>query len=107
MAYDKKLAARIRAILDDRVDVREQPMFGGLTFMVAGRMCCGVAGNELILRLDPEHERAALARPHTRRTDFTGRPMRSFVTVSPDGLRGRALRRWIDEAVTHAESANT
>lgn len=104
MAYDEKLAARIRSVLADRLDVCEQPMFGGLTFMVAGRMCCGVAGDELIVRLDPER---ALARPHARRTDFTGRPMRGFVTVNPDGLRGRALRRWVDEAVTHADSAST
>ena len=67
MAYDEKLAARIRAILADRADVREQMMFGGLTFMVSGRMCCGVKGDELIVRLDPDHEDNALTRPHARR----------------------------------------
>jgi hypothetical protein len=51
-----------------RIDVRDQPMFGGLTFMVAGRTRRGVAGDELIVRLLPEQERAALARPHTNQT---------------------------------------
>ncbi len=104
MAYDKKLAARIRAILDDRVDVREQPMFGGLTFMVAGRMCCGVARDELIVRLDPDREADALAEPHARPMDFTGRPMRGFVTVQPEGLKGAHLNQWVREAVERVES---
>jgi TfoX/Sxy family transcriptional regulator of competence genes len=104
MAYDEKLAARIRALLADRTDVREQKMFGGLTFMVDGYMCCGVHGDELIIRLDPAAEDRALARPHTRPMDLTRRPMHGFVSVRPAGLRGRALGRWVDEAVAHAES---
>jgi len=104
MTYDEELVSRVRAILADRTDVHEQKMFGGLTFMVAGRMCCGVRGEDLIVRLRPDDEDGALARPHARRTDFTRRPMRGFVTVSPDGVRGRALRRWVEEAVAHAQS---
>ena len=104
MAYDEKLAARIRAILADHADVREQKMFGGLTFMVGGHMCCGVNGDELIVRLDPDQENDALARPHARPMDFTGRPMRGFVTVQPEGLKGAQLNRWVREAVAQAES---
>jgi TfoX/Sxy family transcriptional regulator of competence genes len=63
VAYDEKLAARVRTLLTDRTDVSERKMFGGLTFMVAGHMCCGVNGDELIIRLDPDHEDAALAGP--------------------------------------------
>ena len=54
MAYDEKLANRVRTLLADRPDVTERHMFGGLTFMVAGHMCCGVNGDELILRLGPD-----------------------------------------------------
>ena len=104
MAYDEKLAARVRAILGDRDDVREQKMFGGLTFMVGGHMCCGVNGDELIVRLDPDQENDALARPHARPMDFTGRPMRGFVTVQPEGLKGAQLNQWVQEAVAQAES---
>jgi hypothetical protein len=56
-------------------------------------MCCGVNGDELIVRLDPDREQEALARPHSRPMDFTGRPMRGFITVQPDGLEGYTLNR--------------
>jgi TfoX/Sxy family transcriptional regulator of competence genes len=104
MAYSERLANRVRVLLSDRDDVDEQRMFGGLSFMVGGHMCAGVHGNELIVRLDPDDEDAALARPHTRPMDFTARPMRGFVTVAPDGLKGQALRRWVDRPVAHAET---
>jgi TfoX/Sxy family transcriptional regulator of competence genes len=104
VAYDERLAARVRALLAERTDVGERKMFGGLTFMVGGNMCCGVNGDELIVRLDPDHEEEALARPHARPMDFTGRPMRGFITVQPDGIEGDALNRWVREAVARAES---
>jgi hypothetical protein len=104
MAYDPKLAARIRALLSHRDDVSEWAMFGGLTFMVGGHMCCGVDKDELIVRLDPAEEDAALARPHARSMDLTGRPMRGFVAVRPQGLRGPALKRWVGRAVANAEA---
>ena len=104
MAYSEQLADRVRALLSDRDDVAERPMFGGLTFMVAGHMCCGVNGDELIVRLHPDDEDAALARPHARPMDFTARPMRGFVTVAADGLKGGALRRWVALAVEHSET---
>jgi hypothetical protein len=53
MAYDENLAAHVRALLCDRDDVEERPMFGGLTFMVGGRVCCGVNTDELVVRLAP------------------------------------------------------
>ena len=104
MAYSEQLASRVRALLSDRDDVVERPMFGGLTFMVAEHMCCGVHGDELIVRLHRDDEDAALARPHTRPMDFTARPMRGFLTVAPDGLKVQALRRWVGLAVAQAEA---
>jgi TfoX/Sxy family transcriptional regulator of competence genes len=104
VAYDEKLAARVRALLADRTDVDERKMFGGLTFMVAGHMCCGVNGDELIVRLEPDHEDNALAESYARPMDFTGRPMRGFVTVQPEGLKGAQLNRWVQDAVARAES---
>ena len=83
MGYDEQLAARVRALLSDRADVSERKMFGGLTFMVGGNMCCGVNKDELIVRLDPEREDEALSRPHARAMDFTGRRMPGFITVQP------------------------
>lgn len=104
MAYDEALADRVRALLAGRTDVGERKMFGGLTFLVGGNMCCGVNGDELIVRLDPEREDEALARPHARPMDFTGRPMRGFVTVRPEGLDGGRLEQWVEDAVARAAS---
>jgi TfoX N-terminal domain len=104
VTYDEKLAARVRAVLSERSDVREQKMFGGLTFMVAEHMCCGINGDELIVRLDPDREQDALARPHARTMDLTGTPMRGFITIRPAGLKGGALKLWVREAVARAES---
>jgi TfoX/Sxy family transcriptional regulator of competence genes len=104
VAYDERLAARVRGLLADRSDVSERKMFGGLTFMVGGNMRCGVNGDELIVRLDPGREDDALASPHARPMDFTGRRMRGFITVHPGGLAGSHLDRWVHEAVARAET---
>jgi hypothetical protein len=104
VAYSEQLAERVRAVLAARADVEERLMFGGLTFMVRGHMCCGVHGEELIVRVHPDDEPAVLGRPHARPMDFTTRRMRGFVSVAPDGVHGDALRGWIAAALDHAET---
>jgi hypothetical protein len=104
MAYSEELADRVRALLKDRDDVAERPMFGGLTFMVGGHMCCGVHGDELIVRLHRDDEATALSRPHARAMDFTTRPMPGFVTVAAEGVPGGALPSWVALALAHAET---
>jgi TfoX/Sxy family transcriptional regulator of competence genes len=102
MAYDEHLAARVRALLSDRADVSERKMFGGLTFLVAGHMCCGIVGETLMLRLNEDLANQALEKPHVRPMDFTGRPMKNMVYIDPPGQKGRALRTWVETAATHA-----
>ena len=103
MAYDQGLADRIREALHDRDDIEERKMFGGITFMVAGRMACGVVHDDLMVRVGPDGHEAALAEPHTRPMDFTGRPMRGMVYVEPAGTRSDTdLARWVDRAVNVA-----
>jgi hypothetical protein len=77
MAFDENLAARIRAHLGQRTGVTERKMFGGIIFMLQGNMCCGVHRRALIVRLGPEEASGALAEPHTRVFDLTGRPMKA------------------------------
>jgi len=96
MAYDDDVAARVRGALGHRRDVQERKMFGGLAFLAGGHMCCGVLGNRLMARVGPGQYAAALARPHVRPMDFTGRPLTGFVYVDPPGFRTRPqLDRWI------------
>src|SRR5438552_19054443 len=104
MAYDEQLAARVRACLEDRPDVVEKKMFGGLCFMVRGSMACGVLKDDLIVKVGKQGHEAALARPHTRVMDFTGRPMIGMVYVAPEGSRGAQLGKWVAIACAQAEA---
>ena len=104
MAYDGKLADRVRDVLETEDGVTERKMFGGLAFMVRGHMACGIVGNDLMLRLGAESAEKALERPHVRPMDFTGKPMSGMVYVGPDGLQGAALRRWVAKSVALVET---
>ena len=99
MSFDPKLAVRVKQALKGAREVREQPMFGGLCFMVGGHMCCGVERDRLVVRVGPEQYQQALALPHARPMDFTGRPLKGFVYVSAAGCRtDAALRAWVSRA---------
>jgi TfoX/Sxy family transcriptional regulator of competence genes len=96
MSYDETLAARVRAVLADRRDVVEKKMFGGLCFMVNGKMCCGLTSTAFMVRVGPDEYERALARPHARPMDFTGKPLTGMVYVAPEGLRTQAsLCSWV------------
>jgi TfoX N-terminal domain len=76
-------------------------MFGGVCFTVGGNMCCGVTGSDLMVRVGPDQHPAALARPHARPMDFTGRPLRGFVFVGPKGTaRLSQVAAWIELVLT-------
>ena len=97
MAYSEEVASRIREILSEDGEVDERKMFGGIAFMVGGHMCCGVIGDELMLRLGPDAAEKAMDEPHVRPMDFTGRPMKGYVYVAEQGFRTEAeLRRWLE-----------
>ncbi len=103
MAYDEGLAQRIRDALDDRSDVSEKKMFGGLAFLVGGNMCVGVVGDELMVRVGPDAYGEAVCQPHARAMDFTGRPMKGFVYVGSPGFESDPdLHRWVARGVEFA-----
>ena len=100
MAYDEGVAQRVRETLQDRQDVHEMKMFGGIAFMVRGNMCVGVLGEDLMARVGKEKYDDLLARPFARPMDFTGRPMKGFLLIGPEGIEADAdLETWIDEAL--------
>jgi hypothetical protein len=76
MAYDEKLAGRVRSVLKGRRGVSEKKMFGGLCFLVRGNMACGIVDDELMVRVGPDAYEDALARTHCHEMDFTGRGLR-------------------------------
>jgi hypothetical protein len=96
MPFDEILAGRVRRALAGQQALEEKRMFGGLAFLVSGHMCCGVAGQDLMVRVGPELYERALKRPHARPMDFTGRPLRGFVYVGQEGCRTAAqLQGWV------------
>jgi hypothetical protein len=105
MAYDEALAVRIRDALALEPDLTERKMFSGLAFMLRGNMCCGVVGDELMVRVGPaEHDRA-VGLSHARPMDFTGRPMKGMVYVRRAGVAAEAdLRGWVARGAAYARA---
>lgn len=102
MAYDQGLAERLRALLDGRRGVTEKAMFGGVAFLLDGKMFVGIVKDELMVRVGAEAHDEAQARPHARTMDFTGRPMRGYVFVAPEGFsEDHVLARWVEQAHAH------
>lgn len=99
MGFDQGLARRGRGHLDGVGGLTEKQMFGGLSFLIGGNLCVGVLGEELV-RVGPAATEAALGRPGSRLFDFSGRPMKGWITVDPSGLEtDDAVAAWVDEAL--------
>lgn len=102
MAYNLKLAERIRSQLDGIPSV-EKKMFGGVGFLLNGNMACGVNKDDLIVRVDPDKHPALLKKPHVRPFDMTGRPMKGWLVIEADGIKtAKQLSTWINEGVKYA-----
>ena len=104
MTYNAEIADRVVKVLEGRESLTERKMFGGITFMLNGNMCCGVTNDDLMVRVGAGGLEDALDQPHARPMDFTGRPMKGFVFVDAGAVGDRVLRRWIQRGVTFAES---
>jgi TfoX/Sxy family transcriptional regulator of competence genes len=105
MAFDERLAERIRAVLDARSDVDERRMFGGICFLVAGKMACGVMGDELLVRVEPADAAALESEPGARRADMAGRPMKGWLLVAPEATADDGdLERWVRRGEARASA---
>ncbi len=105
MAYSEELAERIRDVIGGRSGVSERKMFGGVAWMVDGNMACGVIGEDLMVRLDRDEAERVLVEDHVGPMEFTGRPMRGFVTVDAAGISDASeLTRWVDTGADFAAS---
>jgi hypothetical protein len=103
MAFDLELAERVRRQLGQRPGLTEKKMFGGLSFLLNGNMCCGVYKQELLVRLDPGQTEQALSQPHTRIFDISSRPMKGWILVRQEGLALPAdLAGWVQAGLDYA-----
>jgi hypothetical protein len=97
MAFDEKLATRVREGLGGKKGVTEKRMFGGIAFLLNGKMFCGVRKDELMVRVGPENNNKAVSQKHVRVMSRGGKPIVGFVFVASVGLKSKKnLVKWLD-----------
>ena len=89
MAYNEKLANRIRERLQHLENIEEKEMMGGLTFMLNDKMCIGVIKDEMMCRIDPDMHEREVEKPGCRTMDFTKRPMKGYVLIDDTGMKNQ------------------
>ena len=105
MAYDENLAERIRKLLADQPGCTEKKTFGGLSFLLQGNVACGVLKDDMIVRIEPSQHDSAIANPHVRTFDYTGRPMKGWIMIGPNALASdEDLKEWALKGVQYALS---
>jgi TfoX/Sxy family transcriptional regulator of competence genes len=111
--YDERLADRLRDVYASlpnahELDITEKKMFGGLIFMVNGKMTCGVGRDDLMVRVGPDGQAAALRRAHVTPMEMKGRPMNGYVTVAREGCKTRAsLVSWVTQSLAFVETLSS
>ncbi len=106
MAYNEKIAARIRASLSHLKKIEEKQMFGGLCFMVNGKMCIGVSKDNMMCRIDPALHEASVEKAGCRTMDFTHRPMKGFVFIDDTGIKSKKdFEYWVNLALDFNKTA--
>jgi hypothetical protein len=106
MAYQQKLADRIREKLADLPLIEEKVMFRGLCFMVNGKMCISVGKEEIMCRIDPDKYEQAIEMEGCRPMIHAGKTIRGFVFVDQGVLHtDKRLGFWIDLCLEYNERA--
>ena len=101
MAYNDFLEDRIEQIFKSKnVPFYSKKMFGGLCFMVDNKMCLGILKEEIMARVGPDAYDECLQKEHCREMDFTGRAMKGYVYISPDGIdMDDDLEYWVQKTL--------
>jgi TfoX/Sxy family transcriptional regulator of competence genes len=108
MAYNEKLANRIRVRLSELPNIVEKPMMGGLTFMYNDKMCVGIIKDELMCRIDPTLHDVVVEKNGCREMDFTKRPMKGYVFINEDGMKSKKdFDYWISLALDFNKKAKS
>jgi TfoX/Sxy family transcriptional regulator of competence genes len=106
VAYDEKLADRIRELIGSESDLTEKKMFGGLAFLLAGNMAVAASGQGgVLVRVDPAQSDSLVATTNARPMEMRGRAMQGWLRVGPEDLRTkRQLAKWVERGTTYARS---
>jgi hypothetical protein len=106
MAYDDELAHRIREAVQGEPGLSEKRMFGGLAFLIDGKLAVSASSmGGVLLRIDPTRTESLVSEPHDRPFEMRGRQMNGWLRVDAEVLKtDHELRRWVSHGVTYARS---
>ena len=108
MAYNEKLSDRIREAMAPLKKVEEKYMFGGVCYMLNGKMCVGVVKDEMMCRIDPTIHDKMLEKRGCRTMDFTKKPMKGYVFISEEGMGTKKdFDHWISLCVEFNKKAKS
>jgi len=109
MAFDELLADRIKAVLIEKNSLfEEKQMMGGLAFMVDNKMCVGVIKNKMMARVDPDIYEDAITKEGCHPMDFTGRPMKGWIFLEPEGIDlDDDISYWVELALEYNPKAKS
>ena len=103
MAYSEILAERIHKLLKSQKGIVVKKMFGGIAFIMKNKMTAGVVKDNLMIRCLLEDYDKLLKKPHARKMDFTGKPMKGFLFIDAAGIKtDRQLQKWLDVGIRFA-----
>jgi TfoX/Sxy family transcriptional regulator of competence genes len=103
--FSESLASRIHDALARMKNIEQKKMFGGIGFLLDGNLLVGVWKDLLIVRIGPEAYEEALLAPHVREFDITGRPMKGWAMVEPEGVEDdNQLVGWIERATKFVQT---
>jgi TfoX/Sxy family transcriptional regulator of competence genes len=103
MPVDQALAKKLRAALAKVPGVVEQPMFGGLAFLVQGKMCINVSRDGLMCRIDPSEHEKVIQRPGWSTVVMRNKPLQGYIRVNSQAL---AIGKTFQECVKMALAYN-
>jgi len=106
VAYDEKLAARIRELVAEESGLTEKKMFGGLAFLIGGNMAIAASGQGgALVRVDPEESDTLVEKTNATVMVMRGRPMQGWLRVDTKDLRTKSqLAKWVDLGTGYARS---
>lgn len=105
MVYNEETANRMRKLIRRHKGITEKKMFGGLSFLLNGKMCCGLIKDDLVIRINPDEQDSILKKRDVRPMDFTGRLMKGFIYVNPSGYKtDKILYGWIKTGMNYVNT---
>lgn len=104
MAYDLELGKRLSKACEKFPKLQTKKMFGGICYLLDGKICVGIHKDMLIVRVGPQHAEGLLKKPHVLPFDITGKAMKGWAMIEPAGLKSDAtLNKYIKMAKDFVE----